>query len=270
MALSAGVQSPEPQAFIAFNRVSKTYTAHHGQATALLETSLALAKSEFVCIVGPSGCGKTTLLNMLAGFVNPSTGSVQLNGVPVSEPGPERGVVFQEVGLFPWLTVQANVEFGLKMSGVSRRERSERALSTLALTRMDKFANRYPNELSGGMKQRVGLARVLANDPQVLLMDEPFGALDAQTRRMMQDELLQVWQQTKKTVLFITHSVDEALLLADRVIVMTAAPGRIRTDLVVDLPRPRDENSVAFNALEKKIKDMVLAEARVAEKEYAR
>jgi ABC-type nitrate/sulfonate/bicarbonate transport system ATPase subunit len=267
MALSAGV--PEPQ-FIAFSGVSKTYAAHHGQATALLETSFALAKSEFVCIVGPSGCGKTTLLNMLAGFVTPSTGSVQLNGVRVSEPGPERGVVFQEVGLFPWLTVQANVEFGLKMSGVSRRERSERARSTLALTRMEKFANRYPNELSGGMKQRVGLARVLANDPQVLLMDEPFGALDAQTRRMMQDELLQVWQQTKKTVLFITHSVDEALLLADRVIVMTAAPGRIRVDLPVDLPRPRDENSVAFNALEKKIKDMVLAEARVAEKEYTR
>jgi NitT/TauT family transport system ATP-binding protein len=166
--------------------------------------------------------------------------------------------------------VQANVEFGLKMSGISRRERGERARSTLALTRMEKFANRYPNELSGGMKQRVGLARVLANDPQVLLMDEPFGALDAQTRRMMQDELLQVWQQTKKTVLFITHSVDEALLLADRVIVMTAAPGRIRADLFVDLPRPRDENSVAFNTLEKKIKDMVLAEARVAEKEYTR
>jgi NitT/TauT family transport system ATP-binding protein len=267
VAISAG--NPEPQ-FITFDGVSKTYAAHYGQATALLETSLVLSMSEFVCIVGPSGCGKTTLLNMLAGFVAPSTGSVRLNGRPVSEPGPERGVVFQEVGLFPWLNVQANVEFGLKMSGMPRRERSERARATLALTRMDKFANRYPNELSGGMKQRVGLARVLANDPQVLLMDEPFGALDAQTRRMMQDELLQVWQETKKTVLFITHSVDEALLLADRVIVMTAAPGRIRADLVVDLPRPRDENSVAFNALEKKIKDMVLAEARVAENEYTR
>lgn len=270
MALSPNIRNAAPRPFIAFDGVSKTYMAHHGQARALLETSLALAKSEFVCIVGPSGCGKTTLLNMLAGFVSPTTGSVQLNGVPVVEPGPERGVVFQEVGLFPWLTVQANVEFGLKMSGVPRRERSERARSTLALTRMDKFANRYPNELSGGMKQRVGLARVLANDPQVLLMDEPFGALDAQTRRMMQDELLQVWQQTKKTVLFITHSVDEALLLADRVIVMTAAPGRVRADLVVDLPRPRDENSIAFNELEKTLKEMVLAEARVAEKEYAR
>jgi NitT/TauT family transport system ATP-binding protein len=201
---------------------------------------------------------------MLAGFVSTSTGSVSINGVPVGEPGPDRGVVFQEVGLFPWLTVQANVEFGLKMSGVSRTERATRARATLALTQMDKFANRYPNELSGGMKQRVGLARVLANDPQVLLMDEPFGALDAQTRRMMQEELLQVWQQTKKTILFITHSVDEALLLGDRVIVMTAAPGRLRVDMRIDLPRPRDENSVAFNALEKEIKDMVLTEAHLA------
>jgi NitT/TauT family transport system ATP-binding protein len=147
---------------------------------------------------------------------------------------------------------------------VSRTERATRARATLALTQMDKFANRYPNELSGGMKQRVGLARVLANDPQVLLMDEPFGALDAQTRRMMQEELLQVWQQTKKTILFITHSVDEALLLGDRVIVMTAAPGRLRVDMRIDLPRPRDENSVAFNALEKEIKDMVLTEAHLA------
>jgi len=257
--------------FIAFDNVSKIYNARYGQATALTQTSLTLNKSEFVCVVGPSGCGKTTLLNMLAGFVAPSTGSVQVNGVSVSEPGPERGVVFQEVGLFPWLTVQANVEFGLKMSGVARSERAQRARSVLSLIRMEKFANRYPNELSGGMKQRVGLARVLANDPQVLLMDEPFGALDAQTRRMMQDELLQVWQQTKKTVLFITHSVDEALLLGDRVIVMTASPGRIREDLRVDLPRPRDENSAEFNAMEKKIKDMVLAEAaRIAENEYTR
>jgi NitT/TauT family transport system ATP-binding protein len=258
----------DPDAFIEFDRVSKTYVARHGSATALLETSLVIDRGEFVCIVGPSGCGKTTLLNMLAGFVQPTTGVVRLSGSVVTEPGPERGVVFQEVGLFPWLTVQANVEFGLKMAGVGRSERSARARSVLELTRMDKFGNRYPNELSGGMKQRVGLARILANDPQVLLMDEPFGALDAQTRRIMQDELLQVWEQTRKTVLFITHSVDEALILGDRVVVMTAAPGGVRVDLTVDLPRPRDENSVEFNEFERRIKDMVLAQARVAEDQF--
>ena len=255
--------------FILFNQVSKEYAARYGRAQALLETSLALGQGEFVCIVGPSGCGKTTLLNMLAGFVPPSTGGVAINGTAVDEPGPDRGVVFQEVGLFPWLTVQANVEFGLKMSGVPRAVRRERATSALALTHMDRYASRYPNELSGGMKQRVGLARVLANDPKVLLMDEPFAALDAQTRRMMQDELLRVWMETRKTVLFITHSVDEALLLADRVVVMTAAPGRIKADLRIELDRPRDENSVAFNELEKQIKGMVLVEARLAQEELA-
>jgi NitT/TauT family transport system ATP-binding protein len=256
-------------AFISFDRVSKTYAAKHGPARALLETSLDLRQGEFVCIVGPSGCGKTTLLNMLAGFVTPSGGHVLVGETRVGSPGPDRGVVFQEVGLFPWLTVQANVEFGLKMAGMSRRERADHARSVLVLTRMEKFAERYPNELSGGMKQRVGLARVLANDPQVLLMDEPFGALDAQTRRLMQDELLRIWGETRKTVLFITHSVDEALLLGDRVVVMSAAPGCIRADIPIELERPRDENSIAFNELEKRIKEMVLAEARVAELEQA-
>jgi ABC-type nitrate/sulfonate/bicarbonate transport system ATPase subunit len=251
--------------FISFDQVSKTYNARHGLAAALLETSLILARGEFVCVVGPSGCGKTTLLNMLAGFISPSTGSITVESVPVDGPGPERGVVFQEVGLFPWLTVLANVEFGLRMSGVGRRERRARAHAALSLTKMEQFGERYPNELSGGMKQRVGLARVLANNPQVLLMDEPFGALDALTRRMMQDELLRVWGETRKTVLFITHSVDEALLLGDRVVVMTAAPGRIKADIRIALGRPRDENSVAFNDLEKSIKEMVLAEARVTE-----
>lgn len=249
--------------FISINKVSKTYTARHGTARALLETSLSIRQGEFVCVVGPSGCGKTTLLNMLAGFVMPSTGEMSVNGVPVTRPGPDRGVVFQEVGLFPWLTVQANVEFGLKMSGLPRRDRRELGTAALSLTQMDKFADRYPNELSGGMKQRVGLARVLANDPHVLLMDEPFGALDAQTRRLMQDELLQVWGKLQKTVFFITHSVDEAVLLADRVVVMTAAPGQIKADERVSLARPRDENSVAFNELERKIKQMVFAESVV-------
>lgn len=254
--------------FIRFEKVSKTYKARFGVALALQETSLAFEKGEFICIVGPSGCGKTTLLNMLAGFVAPTTGRTLIAGKPIELPGPDRGVVFQEVGLFPWLTVRANVEFGLKMAGVGALERRERAMAALALTQMERFGERYPNELSGGMKQRVGLARVLANDPQVLLMDEPFGALDAQTRRTMQDELLRIWEATRKTVLFITHSVDEALLLGDRVVVMSAAPGRIKTDLRIELPRPRDENSVPFNELEKTVKNMVLDEARLAEQDF--
>jgi NitT/TauT family transport system ATP-binding protein len=183
----------------------------------------------------------------------------------VTEPGPDRGVVFQEVGLFGWLTAQKNVEFGLKMAGVGSRERANRALQALNLTGMKRFADRYPSELSGGMKQRVGIARVLANDPDVLLMDEPFGALDAQTRALMQQELLNVWQATGKTVLFVTHAVDEAVILADRVIVMTANPGRIKIDLPITLPRPRDENSVEFNRIEKELKQAVLEEARAAE-----
>jgi NitT/TauT family transport system ATP-binding protein len=249
--------------FIRFDRVSKTYKARLGTSQALQETSLAFGKGEFICIVGASGCGKTTLLNMLAGFVAPTTGRILVAGEAVRLPGPDRGVVFQEVGLFPWLTVKANVEFGLRMSGVGARERSERAMSALALTQMDRFGDRYPNELSGGMKQRVGLARVLANDPQVLLMDEPFGALDAQTRQTMQDELLRIWQATGKTVLFITHAVDEALVLADRVVVMSASPGKVKMDLKIELPRPRDENSVPFNALEREIKGIIMDEVKV-------
>jgi NitT/TauT family transport system ATP-binding protein len=248
--------------FIRFDRVSKDYAARSGPSRALLETSLILQEGEIVCIVGPSGCGKTTLLNMLAGFVAPSAGIVTVRGKPVRDPGPERGVVFQEIGLFPWLNVQDNVEFGLKMAGMDKHARIEKARQALALTHLDRYADRYPNELSGGMKQRVGLARVLANDAQVLLMDEPFGALDAQTRRLMQEELLRVWDATGKTILFITHAVDEAVFLADRVVVMSAAPGRVKADIPITLPRPRDENGPAFNELERRIKDMVMAEVR--------
>jgi NitT/TauT family transport system ATP-binding protein len=201
-------------------------------------------------------------LNMLAGFVTPTGGRVAVDGERVFQPGPDRGVVFQEVGLFPWLTVQDNVEFGLKMSKATKKERASKAKEVLSLTGMNLYASRYPNELSGGMKQRVGLARVLANDPKVLLMDEPFGALDAQTRRLMQDELLKLWEATRKTVVFITHSVDEALYLADRVVVMTGSPGRIKADLRIDLPRPRDENGVEFNEMERDIKAMIMADTR--------
>ncbi len=254
-----------PSPFISIDRVTKTYASRSGLANAVLETTVRIEQGEFVCIVGPSGCGKTTLMNMVAGFVTPSGGEVSVDGRQVSEPGPDRGVVFQEVGLFAWLTARRNVEFGLKMMGIPKSERTRRADEALALTNMSAFADRYPSELSGGMKQRVGLARVLATDPHVLLMDEPFGALDAQTRAIMQQELLRVWTGSGKTVIFITHAVDEAVLLADRVLVMTANPGRVKADIRVDLPRPRDENSSEFNALERELKEMVLQEARAAQ-----
>jgi len=251
--------------FITFDRVSKTYEVRGRAAQALRETSLEITEGEFVCIVGPSGCGKTTLLNMLAGFVSPSSGSVSIAGRRVTEPGPDRGVVFQEVGLFSWLTALRNVEFGLRMAGVPAAERRRRAHEALSLTGMDRFADRYPNELSGGMKQRVGLARALANDPQVLLMDEPFAALDAQSRALMQLEVLKIWHATGKTILFVTHAVDEALLLADRVVVMSANPGRVKESIRIDLPRERDENGPEFNRIERHLREMVMAEARAVE-----
>jgi NitT/TauT family transport system ATP-binding protein len=252
-------------AFIAYDRVSKTYQVRGREAQALRETSLQIAEGEFVCIVGPSGCGKTTLLNMLAGFVTPSGGTVSVGGRLVHEPGPDRGVVFQEVGLFSWLTARRNVEFGLRMAGVGPKERQRRADEALNLTGMLRFGDRYPNELSGGMKQRVGLARALANDPQVLLMDEPFAALDPQSRTLMQQEVLKIWRATGKTILFVTHAVDEALLLADRVVVMSANPGRVKETIRIDLPRERDENGVEFNRIERELRNMVLAEARAVE-----
>lgn len=252
-------------AFISINGVTKTYNTRHGKSLALRETSLEVEQGQFVCVVGPSGCGKTTLMNMIAGFVVPTTGDITVAGKRVEGPGPDRGVVFQEVGLFEWLTARKNVEFGLRMAGVPAEARSEKAQAALALTGLGGFADRYPNELSGGMKQRVGLARVLVNDPQVMLMDEPFAALDALSRSLMQIELLKVWMATNKTVIFITHAVDEALLLADRVIVMSANPGRVKMDMPVALPRPRDETSADFNQLERKLRDMVLTEARALE-----
>jgi NitT/TauT family transport system ATP-binding protein len=202
---------------------------------------------------------------MLAGFVTPTTVYIEVAGQEVREPGPDRGVVFQEVGLFGWLTARRNVEFGLAMKGQSRRDQRARAEAMLELTGMRRFADRYPNELSGGMKQRVGLARALAPDPQILLMDEPFAALDAQSRSLMQHEVLKVWKTTGKTIVFVTHAVDEALILADRVIVMSANPGRVKEDVRVTLPRPRDDTSDEFITLEKHLREMILAEARAIE-----
>jgi NitT/TauT family transport system ATP-binding protein len=208
--------------------------SHH---LAVAETSIDIAPGEFVCLLGPSGCGKSTLLNSVAGYVTPTSGRVLVDGKPVSEPGPDRGMVFQQYSLFPWKTVRENVGFGPKILGLDKPEST--ANTMIAMVGLTKFANRYPSELSGGMQQRVGIARALATYPNVLLMDEPFGALDSQTRHMMQESLLEIWSDFGITVLFVTHDIDEAVFLGDRVLVMSASPGRIIADIPVDLPRPR-------------------------------
>jgi NitT/TauT family transport system ATP-binding protein len=206
---------------------------------AVEETSIRIEPGQFVCILGPSGCGKSTLLNAVAGYVKPSGGKISVDGETVQRPGPDRGMVFQQYSLFPWKTVKDNVAFGPLMAGQSRAEAEKIAGKFLEMVGLSRFANRYPAELSGGMQQRVGIARALANYPRVLLMDEPFGALDAQTRQMMQENLLNIWSEFGTTVIFVTHDIDEAIFLADRVLVMSAGPGRIIADLAVELPRPR-------------------------------
>jgi NitT/TauT family transport system ATP-binding protein len=207
---------------------------------ALTDLNLAVARGEFVSIVGPSGCGKSTFLNILLGLIKQDSGTLELNGTPITGPSQERAMVFQEFGLLPWRTVAANIELGLELKGTPTAARTERATELIKLVGLNGFERHYPHELSGGMKQRVGLARALATEPQVLLMDEPFAALDAQTRDLMQTELLQIWERTKKTVLFVTHSIEEAAYLSDRVIIMTARPGRTKDVLQIGLPRPRD------------------------------
>jgi len=224
---------------------------------ALERFDLAVDDGEFVCLLGPSGCGKSTLLNIVAGFVRPTEGRVTLDGTEVRGPGRDRGVVFQEHALFPWFRVGQNVEFGLKMAGVPRVERAGIADRYLDLVGLQPFRQAFPKELSGGMKQRVAIARALANDPKILLMDEPFGALDAQTRRLMQDELTKIWATTGKTILFVTHAIEESLLLADRVVVMSPRPGRIKALLAVPLSRPRSDVARDFVALKAEIQELL-------------
>ncbi|HUC99625.1 MAG TPA: ABC transporter ATP-binding protein [Candidatus Polarisedimenticolaceae bacterium] len=227
--------------FIKAHNVSLVFKAKDREpVTALTNFSLDIAEGEFVSIVGPSGCGKSTFLNIVLGLIEPVSGVIQLNGTRISGPGQERAMVFQEFGLLPWRSVTANVELGLELKGVPSSKRAARAKELINLVGLKGFENHYPHELSGGMKQRVGLARALATEPEVLLMDEPFAALDAQTRDLMQTELLQIWERSKKTVLFVTHSIEEAAYLSDRVIVMTARPGRTKDVIQIDLPRPRD------------------------------
>jgi NitT/TauT family transport system ATP-binding protein len=203
---------------------------------------LSVAEGEFVTLVGPSGCGKSTLLHLVAGFETPTAGQILLDGSPVRRPGPDRGMLFQDLALFPWRSVISNIAWGLEARGMSRREREEIASRYMEMVGLTAFRDAYPSELSGGMKQRVALARVLAFEPRILLMDEPFGSLDAQTRELMQDELTRIWQSAslkRKTVVFVTHDIDEAIFLADRVILMTARPGRLKRSICVELPRPR-------------------------------
>jgi NitT/TauT family transport system ATP-binding protein len=226
---------------ILIDEVSKTYRRARGagEVPALAHISASIKDGEFVAVVGPSGCGKSTLLYMLGGFVPMTTGRILIDGKPVRGPGPDRGPVFQEFALFPWRSALDNILFGLQEQRVPKAQALARARELIEMVHLKGYEHLYPKELSGGMKQRVAIARTLAYDPAILLMDEPFGALDAHTRTLLQDELLAIWERHTKTVLFVTHAVDEAVYLADRVLVMTAAPGRIKADIPIMLPRPR-------------------------------
>lgn len=240
-------------ACIEIRDLSKVFSSDKRRVVALDGFDMDVADGEFVCLLGPSGCGKTTVLRIVAGLEPATGGSVMVHGKQVSSAGPERGMVFQEFALFPWRTVRKNIEFGLEIRGVAEKDRHEISSRLVDLVGLEGFEDSHPDELSGGMRQRVGIARALANEPAVLLMDEPFGSLDAQTRNLMQKELLRIWSATKKTVLFVTHSVDEAVFLADRIMVMTARPGKIREVIPVSLPRPRDRTSAEFIAVRGKV-----------------
>ena len=237
---------------LSLRAVSRDFLVSKGRLVALHDIDLEVREGEFICIVGPSGCGKSTLLNLIAGLDRPTGGEIWLDGAPVDGPGPDRILLFQEHGLFPWLNVLENVEFGLRMTDVPRHERQERARHYLRLVHLSRFEKSYIHQLSGGMKQRVSLARSLAMEPGLLLMDEPFAALDAQTRDMLHDELERIWTETGKTIIFITHNVREAVRLGDRVVLMTFRPGRIKREFAIRLPRPRqiEEPDVARTASE--------------------
>ena len=243
--------------------VKKIYEGRNGPVVALNGANLEIQDNEFICVVGPSGCGKSTLLNILAGLLEPTSGEVLVDGKPVEGTSVDRGVVFQQYALFPWLTVKKNVEFGLKLQKKSPAECEEIAMKYIKMVGLEKFTNSYPKELSGGMKQRVAIARAYAVNPSLLLMDEPFGALDAQTRTQLQTELLKTWEEEMKTCFFITHDVEEAILLASRVVVMSARPGRIKEVIDIDIPYPRDQESKMlprFTELKNYIWNMVYKE----------
>ena len=247
-------------AHIRVQGVHKVFESGGQEVYALKAIDLDIPRGQFVCLLGPSGCGKSTLLNAVAGFSLPSSGLITVDGAAIQEPGPDRGMVFQEYALFPWMTVEQNIAFGLQVKGLAKPVIQVKVDGLLAMLHLEDFRRRYPKDLSGGMRQRVAIARVLAIDSPIMLMDEPFGALDALTRRTLQDELLRLWTELKKTILFVTHSIEEALYLADRIVVMTYRPGTLKRDLVIDLPRPRDVASPAFNALKKDLGQLLMEE----------
>jgi NitT/TauT family transport system ATP-binding protein len=257
---------PDSMPILAARNVTKTFTTGKDQELVAVDNlSLEIREGELICLLGASGCGKTTILNMFAGFTQPTAGDVLLRGQPIVGIEPRCGMVFQSYALFPWKTVRGNVEFGMRMKGVSRAERTERAAAFIDMVSLRGFEDHYPAELSGGMQQRVTIARLLAADPEVLLMDEPFAALDAMTRQVMQEELLKIHEQSRKTIVFITHSIDEALILSSRLFVMSARPGRIKAVIPNTLPTPRHisvQFSPEYGALKSTVWDLIESEVR--------
>lgn len=245
---------------IDIRQVNKVFRTGEREVIALKEINLEIRQGEFVCLLGPSGCGKSTLLNAVAGFQPPSSGEIVIEGKKILKPGPDRGMVFQEYALFPWMTVAQNIAFGLEIQKKDKAEVDLTVNQLLDLLHLTDFRDRFPKDLSGGMRQRVAIARVLALDSPIMLMDEPFGALDALTRRNLQDELLRIWEKLGKTILFVTHSIEESIYLADRIVVMTYRPGTVKRDQIVDMPRPRDPSSAAFNDLKRELGRLVMEE----------
>ena len=252
---------------IAVEQVSVRFRSPGREVVALQAIDLQVAPGEFVCLLGPSGCGKSTLLNAIAGFTAPTAGAIRVDGRPVAGPGPDRGMVFQEYALFPWMTVAQNIAFGMQIQRRPKPEIAARVEALLGQFELRDFHDRYPKDLSGGMRQRVAIARVLAIDPPILLMDEPFGALDALTRRSLQDELLALWGRLQKTIVFVTHSIEESIYLADRIVVMTYRPGTVKRAITVPLERPRDPSSAGFNALAREVSALVMEEQQRHERD---
>ncbi|MEJ2793202.1 ABC transporter ATP-binding protein [Iodobacter sp. LRB] len=241
-------------------QVNKVFKTPGDDVVALRDISLEIPNGQFVCLLGPSGCGKSTLLNAVAGFSHPTSGSITVDGAQIKDTGPDRGMVFQEYALFPWMTVEQNIAFGLTIQKMPQEQIDSKVAELLETLKLVEFRKRFPKDLSGGMRQRVAIARILALNSPIMLMDEPFGALDALTRSSLQDELLKIWQEHKKTILFVTHSIEESIYLADRIIVLTYRPGTVKRDVLVDIPRPRDPSSAEFNALKRELGALVMEE----------